>query len=243
MNPSNGSCVYIVHAIETPFYKIGMTTRIKSRLASFHAVAPFIEFDPVLIYYHEERSEIETQLHRRFREQRIEGTEWFKLEKINFEHLKQDIDVIANDLDRQKRTNEIYPVVSQRNKPKQNKPKRKSDPIKSKDKKIIEGVRWEGWIPTNELYAGATLEEEFECGLLPQIWFIYAYTNSWTEVAEYYGVSRETIWRIANIPWMPVDHIGLRKQIGLSDLSPIPFDELNEKLEEMKIEFKKEDKS
>ncbi len=113
MNPSNGSCVYVVHAIETPFYKIGMTTRIKSRLASFHAAAPFIEFDPVLIYYHEDRTKIEKQLHRRFQEQRIEGTEWFKLDEINFEYLKQDIDVIANALDRQKRANEIYPVTDQ----------------------------------------------------------------------------------------------------------------------------------
>ncbi len=211
MNPSNGSCVYIVHAIETPFYKIGMTTRIKSRLASFRAVAPFIEFDPVLIYYHEDRKKIEKQLHKRFQEQRIAGTEWFKLDEINFEYLRQDIDVIANALDRQKRTNEIYPVSNQKNKPKQSKPKHKPDPVEHKAKVIIESVRWEGWIPFNEL---SDSMYEFEYGFLPQVWYVYAHLDDWKEVAKIYDMDPVELWKIANWQWEPMDN-KTRKKLGL----------------------------
>jgi hypothetical protein len=240
MNPSDGSCVYIVHAVETLFYKIGMTTKIKSRLASFHSVAPFIVFDPVLIYYHEDRMKIENQLHKRFQDQRIEGTEWFKLDEINFEYLKQDIDVIANDLDCQKRTNKIYPVISQREKSKKIKKPLKSKYIKKKEKIIIEGVKWENGVPTNKLYSGASIEEEFEYGLLPEIEWLYENLGSWKAVADYYGVDVETIWKIANFPWMPIDDLELRHKLGLSGLSNIPFDERERKLEEMRIELAQE---
>lgn len=223
MNPSDGSCVYIVHAIGTPFYKIGMTTSIKSRLASFHSTAPFIEFDPALIYYHEERAEIETQLHRRFQEQRIEGTEWFKLEEINFQHLEQDIDVIANELDRKKRTNEVYPVTNQK-KPKKKKkepPEQKERKNKPKNKTIIVGQRWEDGVPVNELYAENTIEEEFLYGLLPQIKWLYEDRGTWKAVAEYYDVDPVAIWKMANWNWMPMFDNTLRKKLGLSTfLSP-----------------------
>jgi hypothetical protein len=72
-------CVYILHALTTPYYKIGRTTNIKNRVHGLRGTVPFFDLDVVAIHFHEKYEEIERRLHAMFTDKRLKNSEWFEL--------------------------------------------------------------------------------------------------------------------------------------------------------------------
>ena len=72
-------CVYVIHALTTPYYKIGKTKNIKSRVHGLRRTVPFFDLDVVAIHFHEKYEEIERRLHAMFTDKRLKNTEWFEL--------------------------------------------------------------------------------------------------------------------------------------------------------------------
>jgi len=77
MIPYENGYVYIIHGVETNYYKIGKTKVPDQRILQISPKTPFpIRY--VMIYPTYFMSEAEKYLHKRFQEQRTHG-EWFEL--------------------------------------------------------------------------------------------------------------------------------------------------------------------
>jgi len=72
-------CVYIVRALTTDYYKIGITTSLENRLHGLQLTVPFFEIELVATHYHEKYNVIESRLHKIYADKRLKNSEWFEL--------------------------------------------------------------------------------------------------------------------------------------------------------------------
>ncbi len=229
MNELYNPCVYVIHAAETEYYKIGFSSKLNNRIKTFQVSFPFLKIKLIVSHYHPEARRLENLLHNRFTSLRLETSEWFTLGKEELDFLRQKTNEIIElysfnfpDKSEGIEVPEVYPSTNQRLKSQiKGNSKKKNKEIKSEPKKIIEGVRIENGVPFNELYAEHSIEEEFHYGLLPQIEWLYEKRGTWQAVAEFYHVDPVVIWKIANWNWMPIFDNSLRDKLGLCTfLSP-----------------------
>ena len=72
-------CVYVVHALTTNYYKIGITTDLEKRLYGIRLTIPFFQIVVIAEHYHGEYKKIEGLLHELYADKRLNNSEWFEL--------------------------------------------------------------------------------------------------------------------------------------------------------------------
>jgi hypothetical protein len=71
-------CVYIIHALTTDYYKVGITIKsIEGRLRSLQTSIPFWNLEVVIAHYCDDYSTLEKLLHEKYSDQRLRNSEWF----------------------------------------------------------------------------------------------------------------------------------------------------------------------
>lgn len=84
-------CVYVIHALTTPYYKIGITIKeIEKRLGGLQVSHPFWDLEIVVVHYCNVHRELEKTLHERYTYQRLRNSEWFELTDRELAELKTD---------------------------------------------------------------------------------------------------------------------------------------------------------
>ena len=84
-------CVYVIHALTTPYYKIGITINaIEKRLGGLQVAYPFWDLEIVIVHYCNAHRKLEKTLHERYTDQRLRNSEWFKLTDRELAELKTD---------------------------------------------------------------------------------------------------------------------------------------------------------
>lgn len=71
--------VYIVHALTTDYYKIGMTVNIKNRMSALQVAIPFWDLELVVSHYYDRCRRLEMRLHEYYADKRLRISEWFEL--------------------------------------------------------------------------------------------------------------------------------------------------------------------
>jgi len=70
-------CVYIIRALTTEYYKIGITTDIEKRICGIQTAVPFWDLELVATQYSADYRVIEKMLHENYSSQRLRNSEWF----------------------------------------------------------------------------------------------------------------------------------------------------------------------
>ena len=92
-------CVYVIHALTTNYYKIGITRhKIRDRMSGLRAAYPFWHLDLVVTHWHEEYRRIENLLHKRYTKERLKNSEWFELTNEDLSFLKMDTDDLVDSI-------------------------------------------------------------------------------------------------------------------------------------------------
>lgn len=91
-------CVYVVRAIGTNYYKIGITISIDSRLSGLQATTPFWDLEFVTVHYCDEYRVVEKLLHQRYTDQRMRNSEWFELTSDDLTFLTMETSVLLDSL-------------------------------------------------------------------------------------------------------------------------------------------------
>lgn len=79
--------MYLIRAVGTGEYKIGMTKNPRDRMETFNVKLPF-KIDYVHLIKAQDRFEAEKRLHVQFARKRING-EWFRLDDRDVEAIKR----------------------------------------------------------------------------------------------------------------------------------------------------------
>ena len=72
-------CVYVIHALTTDYYKIGITEDIAKRLRGLQLAIPFWELELLTTHYHDKFKKIERSLHDIYKGKNLRNSEWFEL--------------------------------------------------------------------------------------------------------------------------------------------------------------------
>ena len=72
-------CVYVIHALTTNYYKIGITEDITKRLRGLQLAIPFWELELLATHPHDKYKKIERSLHNIYAGKNLRDSEWFEL--------------------------------------------------------------------------------------------------------------------------------------------------------------------
>lgn len=228
-------CVYVVHALGTKYYKIGKSANIKNRLRGLQVSSP-TKIKLIAIHYFGDYSNLETSLHKKFQHVRRETSEWFELSIKDIEFLLLETNEILSNLqlptraplpapNQAKAKSHIqilpspYSVINltPRSLEQEASPEieviKDIEVAKEKEEPLPRLIR----VAKGEEIAIAdqpTIDDEFQYGLLPEIWELYEELGTWEAVGKHYGIPKGKIWYIANNKVMPYQN-KLREKLGL----------------------------
>lgn len=224
-----GECVYVIHAVELPHYKIGRTKNINKRFYDLQFGIP-IDLEIITVHFTPYSHQLEELLHKRFREARRGKSEWFLLSDKDIEFLQQDTEILFSHFPpiAQKQVDDSpYPVKRDEQEKEttstlfrqeiKRHTKKRRNPIKKEEPKRLIKLPEYVVIPAENR---PTISDEFQYGLLPEIWELYEELGTWEAVGKHYGVSKGIAWQVANNEVMPQQN-ELRRKFGLCTIYSI----------------------
>jgi len=224
-------CVYLIHASETPYYKIGISIDVDKRLYSLRSSFPFIPLMLIATHFTPANRQLEKSLHAHFHNNLL-NNEWFSLADSDIQFMKRPTEYLLNyfyivEEDHILNGDEESEMAHepQEISPEPASPIEEDSPTPKEPERLTrvpDGVE----IPSDKI---PSLEDEFHLGLVPEVKELYEELGTWQAVADHYGVPKEIIWAIGVHEEGPISFMNdIRIKLGLSTLcapyDPIPAD-------------------
>ena len=87
---NDGKCVYVIRALTTDYYKIGITVNIDNRIKGLLGGAPFWDLELIVAHYCERHRDLERCLHEKYADKRLKKGEWFEFTSDEITELAVD---------------------------------------------------------------------------------------------------------------------------------------------------------
>lgn len=195
------NCVYVVHALTTDYYKIGVTQNIKRRVYDLQRTIPFFEIILVVTHYLKKNRELESRIHKRHEDNRLGDSEWFELSAKDIAELKVE-------------TGDLLESVGME----RIDPSRPSRPLQHITLHDIYPTRPEREPEETVRVIKEVPAQDLECRLLAkELVALHDELHTWGLVGAHFGVNRTTVWRIVHDGYEPKNN-RIRKQLGLSEI-------------------------
>ena len=211
-----GSCVYIMRGVGTKYYKIGRTLNIKNRLAGVQSCSP-TKIELLIVHYVDDMAHYELSLHDRFQHVRRDKSEWFELSAEDLAFLSLETSELIRNLplpEKEQTIPSAYSIVAFAPQTLEQEIKPEANIIEEEEPPRLIRVAKDEEIAIADQ---PTIDDEFQYGLLPEIWELYDKLETWEAVGKHYGIPKGKIWYIANNEAMPLQN-NLRLKLGLSSI-------------------------
>lgn len=201
--------MYVLRVVNTSNFKIGFSTNVEKRIAGWRKVIPFVELEPVSVYFTPQAKRLEAALHKYFSQYSLRNTEWFELPISKVSVFEQTTEQLLNMLgvaeigSDEKSPYDHRPFITATTKTPEQAPQENQEPDKSRRLKRLPDYQ--------ELDNPPSIQEEFEFGLLPEMLELYDELLSWEAVGEHYGISEKIARNVAENEIMPLDNNNRRK--------------------------------
>jgi len=221
-----GRAVYVLRVSGGSYCKIGMSIDADSRIKNWQMTVPFLNLETVAVYFSHEANQLEGALHKHFSEHRIGSTEWFDLPEYKWEEFDFSVEHwlkffrLEEHSEPKENTNgrdlNVYPLVPT---PPPDLPKEASKPHQqfpiaepTHPRERINDPRRLTRLPDYQSLKNIpSIQDEFDFGLLPEMWELYEEFQSWEAVGDQYGVSEDIARNVAENEIMPMDNNNRRK--------------------------------